>query len=448
MNKPHSTPRTLAVETLLRVQDGAYSNLQLNQVIENHPMKASDVNLLTTIVYGVIQRDLTLAFWLRPFLKKPEKVASWVQVLLKTAIYQWQFLERVPKRAIFDETIEISKKFGHEGIRRFVTGILHQMDREGFASFETLKDPIDRLSITYSMPTWIIEVLIKQVGAAKTESILAAVNEPANQSVRINSLKVTDQQALTQLAKAGYEVKQSAVADHALVLSGKPANQAALFQAGAVTIQDESAMLPVQAMAISPEAQVLDACAAPGGKTVQLAERVEPAKNGAVTALDIHKHKVALIEKNARRMGVLKRIKPVVLDARQVDQKFADGQFDAILVDAPCTGIGLVRRKPEIRYGKTLTDSENLAKVQQAILEAVAKKVKINGIITYSTCTILQQENRDVVANFLGSHPNFESVRVTTAHNLKADRNSDYLEIYPDDYGSDGFFISQFKRIS
>jgi 16S rRNA (cytosine967-C5)-methyltransferase len=137
----------------------------------------------------------------------------------------------------------------------------------------------------------------------------------------------------------------------------------------------------------------------------------------------------------------------VALDARKIDDQYPDDAFDQILVDAPCSGIGLVRRKPEIRYEKQLSDSQNLAKVQLSILNAVATKVAIDGIITYSTCTILNQENRDVVAAFLATHPEFESQRVATANDLKPDRTTDYLEIYPDDYDSDGFFISQFKRV-
>lgn len=447
MTTPDTNPRSLAVTALMRIQKGAYSNLQLNQMLDDTHLDPRDASLLTTIVYGVIQHQLTIDYQLKPFIQKPNKLQPWVKVLLETAIYQWQYLERVPKRAIFNETIDIAKKRGHEGIRRFVTGVLHQMDRSGLPDPSEITDQTQRWVTQYSVPEWLITSLLDQRGAEKTEAILKVINQPANQSVRVNSKRLTVAQATEQLQADGYDVTASAVSENGLVLNGKPANHAELFKQGDITIQDESAMLPAESMHVKANQEILDACAAPGGKTVQLAESVDESAGGQVTALDIHQHKVRLITQNAKRMGVSDRVDAVTLDARKVDDMFADGLFDQILVDAPCSGIGLVRRKPEIRYEKQLRDSEALAKVQLAILNAVATKVTINGIITYSTCTILNQENRDVVAAFLAAHPDFVSQRVHTAHDLKADRETDYLEIYPDDYGSDGFFISQFKRI-
>lgn len=447
MTTPDTNPRSLAVTALMRIQKGAYSNLQLNQMLDDTHLDPRDASLLTTIVYGVIQHQLTIDYQLKPFIQKPNKLQPWVKVLLETAIYQWQYLERVPKRAIFNETIDIAKKRGHEGIRRFVTGVLHQMDRSGLPDPSEITDQTQRWVTQYSVPEWLITSLLDQRGAEKTEAILKVINQPANQSVRVNRTRLTVAQATEQLQADGYDVTVSAVSENGLVLNGKPANHAELFKQGDITIQDESAMLPAESMHVKANQEILDACAAPGGKTVQLAESVDESAGGQVTALDIHQHKVRLITQNAKRMGVSDRVDAVTLDARKVDDMFADGLFDQILVDAPCSGIGLVRRKPEIRYEKQLRDSEALAKVQLAILNAVATKVTINGIITYSTCTILNQENRDVVAAFLAAHPDFVSQRVHTAHDLKADRETDYLEIYPDDYGSDGFFISQFKRI-
>lgn len=447
MTTPDQNPRSLAVTALMRIQKGAYSNLQLNQTLDDAHLETRDANLLTNIVYGVIQHELTIDYQLKPFIKKPNKLQPWVKVLLETAIYQWQYLERVPKRAIFNETINIAKVRGHEGIRRFVTGVLHQMDRTGLPDPAEITDRTQRWSIQYSVPEWLITTLIDQRGAEKTEAILNVINQPANQSVRVNRTRLTVAEATAQLTADGYDVTPSAVSENGLVLHGKPANHSELFKRGDITIQDESAMLPAESMHVTANQEVLDACAAPGGKTVQLAENVDESAGGQVTALDIHQHKVRLITQNAKRMGLSDRVDALTLDARKVDDVFADGMFDQILVDAPCSGIGLVRRKPEIRYEKQLRDSEALAKIQLTILDAVANKVTINGIITYSTCTILNQENRDVVAAFLADHPGFISQRVQTANALKADRESDYLEIYPDDYGSDGFFISQFKRV-
>lgn len=213
-----------------------------------------------------------------------------------------------------------------------------------------------------------------------------------------------------------------------------------------MTIQDESAMLPVEALHVQPGDQVLDACAAPGGKTTQIAAALDASQGGQVTALDLHAKKVKLIARNAARLQVADRVNAMALDARKVDQKFANQTFDKILVDAPCSGIGLIRRKPEIRYDKTPEDSQHLQSIQLAILDAVSRKLKVNGTLVYSTCTILDTENADVVAQFLATHANFEPVTVTTARNVKDDRDTDALAIYPDDFDTDGFFVSAFRR--
>ncbi|WP_203648581.1 16S rRNA (cytosine(967)-C(5))-methyltransferase RsmB [Secundilactobacillus yichangensis] len=447
MSKLDNNPRSLAVTALTRVKNGAYSNLQLNQMIDQANMSQRDAGLMTTIVYGVIQHRLTIDYQLAPFIKNPKKVADWVMILLETAVYQMQYLERVPKRAIFDESIQIAKTRGHEGIRRFVTGVLHQMDRVGINDPADIDDPIKRQSLIYSVPEWLIKELNDQLGAEKTTSVLESINHPANQSIRVATDQITMTDAKSALEEEGYKVTDSQVSADGLVLSGKPANQAKLFHDGQVTIQDESAMLPAEAMHIKPNMMILDACSAPGGKTVQIAGQLSADDRGQVVALDIHEHKVRLVKQNAKRMHVDDRVVTQASDARKIQNVFEDQTFDEILVDAPCSGIGLVRRKPEIRYEKQLKDVQSLAKIQLDILEAVAQKVKINGIITYSTCTILNQENRDVVTAFLANHPEFESQRVETARDLKPDRATDYLEIYPDDYDSDGFFIAQFKRV-
>lgn len=447
MSNTDNNPRSMAVTALTRVKNGAYSNLQLNNLIDQSDISQRDAGLLTTIVYGVIQHRLTIDYQLAPYIKHPQKVADWVMILLETAVYQLEYLERVPKRAIFDESIQIAKTRGHEGIRRFVTGVLHAIDRHGLADPAEISDPVERQSVTYSMPEWLIENLTAQLGEKKTASILDSINQPANQSIRVAIDQISMADTKQALVDEGYDVHDSKVAAEAYVLNGKPANDSALFHQGQITIQDESAMLPAESMHIKPNMMILDACAAPGGKTIQIAGELDADKRGQVVALDIHEHKVRLVNQNAKRMNVADRVVAQTLDARNVEKVFEDGTFDEILVDAPCSGIGLIRRKPEIRYEKQLKDVQALAKIQLDILNAVAQKVKINGIITYSTCTILNQENRDVVTAFLAQHPDFESQRVTTTLDLKADRSTDFLEIFPDDYDSDGFFVSQFKRV-
>ncbi|KJW13481.1 16S rRNA (cytosine(967)-C(5))-methyltransferase RsmB [Levilactobacillus spicheri] len=442
----NETARSLAVDALTRVAGGAYSNLQLEKIIDRSSLNDADRRLLTNLVYGTIQHQLTLEYYLDAFVKPNQKLQPWVKMTLLVALYQMLYLDRVPNWAIFDEAIQLAKERGHEGIRRFVTGVLHAVDREGVPDVSQIADPTERLSVTYSMPQWLVTTLQQQLGEAKTESILKTINQPAAQSVRVNTAVTTVDAAIQALEAVGYTVDVSTVSGDGLRVDGHPANHSELFENGQLTIQDESAMLPVEALQVQPGDQVLDACAAPGGKTTQIAAALDPQAGGQVTALDLHAKKVKLIAQNAARLQVADRVNAMALDARKVDDEFADDTFDKILVDAPCSGIGLVRRKPEIRYDKTPEDSQHLQKIQLAILDAVSKKLKPQGLLVYSTCTILDTENADVVASFLQTHPNFEAVRVTTTRNVKADRTTDTLSIYPDDFDTDGFFVSALRR--
>lgn len=442
----NETARSLAVDALTRVAGGAYSNLQLEKIIDRSSLNDADRRLLTNLVYGTIQHQLTLEYYLDAFVKPNQKLQPWVKMTLLVALYQMLYLDRIPNWAIFDEAIQLAKERGHEGIRRFVTGVLHAVDREGVPDVSQIADPTERLSVTYSMPQWLVTTLQQQLGEAKTESILKTINQPAAQSVRVNTAVTTVDAAIQALEAVGYTVDVSTVSGDGLRVDGHPANHSELFENGQLTIQDESAMLPVEALQVQPGDQVLDACAAPGGKTTQIAAALDPQAGGQVTALDLHAKKVKLIAQNAARLQVADRVNAMALDARKVDDEFADDTFDKILVDAPCSGIGLVRRKPEIRYDKTPEDSQHLQKIQLAILDAVSKKLKPQGLLVYSTCTILDTENADVVASFLQTHPNFEAVRVTTTRNVKANRTTDTLSIYPDDFDTDGFFVSALRR--
>lgn len=437
-----NNPRELAVKTLLRTSNGSYSNLQINAVIESTAMNDADKALFTNIVYGVIQHRLTLEYQLAPFLKNPKKTDDWVKELLYTAMYQLTYLDRVPKRAIFDESIKIAKQMGHDGTRRFVTGMLHQMDRQGLLDPNQIKDPIRRVSIKYSVPEWLVSLIGDQLGQAKAERIFESLNQAPKQSVRVNKVKTTKAQLLDQLTQAGYETEESRVADEALIIDKGQIVHSPFFESGLLTIQDESAMLPVESMTIKPADIILDACSAPGGKTTQIAANL---KTGKVIALDIHQNKLKNVTRNAKRLGVDHLIETQALDARKVSDRFEDQVFDHILVDAPCSGFGLMRRKPEIRYDKSLADVKHLSQVQLQILEAVAPKVKTGGTITYSTCTIVQQENQEVIRQFIEAHPDFRVEPTKTDLNLPTDDNG-MLNLYPDDFGSDGFFVCSLVR--
>ncbi len=445
MTNIKSTPRWLALDTLDRViGQSAYSNIQLNNTISRHHLSEADKNLLTKIVYGPLQHQLTIEYRLAPYLRG-KKLAHWVNVLLLEAVYQLDYLDRVPDFAVVNESVEIAKVKGNPGIRKLVTAVLRNYLRHSKRDTSEIKDPIKQMSVESSVPRWLVSQLADDYGLASTSKILQSINDPAHLSLRVNLAKTTVDTVIDQLKQEGIHVHRSPVAPQGLVVEAGNVIQSNAFRDGLVTIQDESAQLAVDSMNLQPTFQVLDACAAPGGKTVQIAEQLSA---GQVTALDIHQNKVRLIEKNARRMGLEKRVKAMALDARKVGQQFEDETFDAILVDAPCSGIGLLRKKPEIRYDKSVEDSQRLHKIQLAILDAVATKVKKGGIITYSTCTLLKMENELTIREFLASHPQFTELTTETTKCIKDGRDARSLTILPSDYGTDGFFIGTLKRLS
>ena len=439
----NETPRYLVVDMLDRVmRQHAYSNLTLNQVLSQHSLSGRDQRLLTQLFNGVLQHRLTLEYWLAPFIRG-KQLTPWVNELLLSALYQMRYLDRIPDRAVFSETIEIAKQRGHAGIRRFVTGVLHAIQRQGMRPLSTITDPVKRLSITASVPQWLVQQLVAEHGFPRTERMLATINEPPVQSVRLVH-PAEREGVIRSLQQAGLTVVPSAIAPAGLRVTGGFVPTTAVFQQGLITVQDESAQLAVDALGVRATDQVLDACAAPGGKTTQIAGNLT---TGTVTALDLHAHKVKLIKQNATRCEVAARVSARQLDARQVATTFAPGQFDRILVDAPCSGIGLLRRKPEIRYMKTAADSHQLHTIQGAILDAVAPTLRVGGRLVYSTCTILRQENEETVTAFLARHPEYILDRVQTTKKVKEHRDDAFLTIYPDDFMTDGFFIATLRRV-
>lgn len=435
----NKSARAISLETLIRVlADGSYSNISLNNSLQHSSLSLTDQNLATRIVYGTIQYRLFLEYQLKG-LVRTKITEKYLKPLLLMSLYQIIFLDKVPNRAVLDEANKLAKQFGrhHSSGYRIINGILRSFIRRGVI-LPDKKDRIRYLSIKESVPEWLVNYFINNFGIKKTESVLTSINQPAKNSVRISSL-VDSKQVFAKLKADGYEPQWSNLSTHDVVLNHGGISQSDLFKQGKLTIQDEAASLVVEAFNFDQEADhVLDACSAPGGKTVQIAENIK----GDVIALDIHEKKLNLVRENAWRMHVEDRVKTKACDARKAPEIFKPGEFSKILVDAPCSGLGLLRRKPEIRYTKSLQDLRNLQKIQLAILDSVSSLLKEQGELVYSTCSISIEENEQVVKQFLRQHPSYKLEPFKLS---KLESETGMLKVMPDLDGNDGFFIAKFK---
>lgn len=441
-------PRYQAMTLLTRVEgEQAYSNLLVNQVIEENQWSPEDAGLFTELVYGTLSRKITLEYYLRSFLKPGQSVEDWVFQLLLISLYQLEYLDRVPAYGIINDAVDIGKAKGHGGIGKFINGVLRNVQRQGVPDTSLISDELQRMSIELSLPKWLLKRLIASIGKEETVALGLSLFEPSKVSARVNTEVMTRDQALTALKEEGFDVEPSAISPVGIV--GKKGFLAGsrLFETGALTIQDESSMLVAPSLRLETNHQVLDVCAAPGGKTTHIATYID-AHQGQVHALDIYEHKTKLIKENAKRLQVEQKVTTHISDARELEQVFPsrDTKFDRILVDAPCSGFGLMRRKPDIKYSKNPKDFEKLPELQYEILEAAAKKIKQWGIIVYSTCTILEEENQQVIERFLANHPDFETIDVLGSQMIPKAVKNQYVSLYPHQYMTDGFFICCLKQ--
>lgn len=446
-NQIKKTSRFLAVELLEKVEKNqSFSNLLLSDTMETVLLSKEDRAFLTELVYGVIQNKRLLDYQLDPFIKKQKKMENWVRQLLRVSLYQMTKLDRVPVHAIVDEAVQIAKVRGHKGVSGLVNGVLRNINRKGVRSPEEIKDPAGRLAVTYSYPDWIIHLLKEEVGLEETEKIVRSLSSRSKVSLRVNQARLSKKEAIAALEAEGFEVVESSVAEDGLISQNGLPVRTDLFQQGLITIQDESSMLVSEAMRVEESDVILDACAAPGGKTVHMATQLNAEANGKIVALDLHKNKIKKIKENSDRLGVTDVVETKALDARKSKDSFDSETFDKILVDAPCSGLGLMRRKPDIRYQKSLEDIYSLQKVQLDILTSVAPLLKKGGRLIYSTCTITTKENDDVVKRFINENNEFEIEPVYVNNKELTLSDEGFLHLYPHLYGTDGFFIASLRK--
>ncbi len=436
MNKRNQTARGLALQILGQIFDkGAYSNIALKQELDKSDLSQQDKALVTEIVYGTVARKITLERDLAHAIADRDKVDSWVYHLLMLSLYQLLYLDKIPNHAVVNEGVNLAKK--GRGTDKFVNAILRKFVDQPLPDIDAIKRKNKRLSVRYSAPVWLVKALVTEYGQERAERMLESLFVRNKASVR-----VIDPSQLDELAQS-LQAEKSPLSPVGLVKAHGHFAGTEAFQHGLITIQDETSQLVAPTLELEGHETVLDACAAPGGKTMHMASYLT---SGQVVALDVHEHKLELITENATRLHLEDKVQTKSMDARMVHKHFAADSFDKILADAPCSGIGLIRRKPDIKYTKETADFESLQKTQLEILDSVCQTVKKGGIITYSTCTIVSKENQEVLARFLEEHPNFEQVHLE--HKCQDIIKDGCILITPELYGTDGFFICQVKRIA
>ena len=436
--------RDAALSILMAIEKNqAYSNLLLHQTIEKYDIEPKDRGLLTEITYGTLQHKMTLDYYLQPFIKG--KLDDWVRQLLRLSLYQIHYLDRIPNHAAVNEAVEIAKKRSHKGTAGLVNGILRGILRQGVRSTEEIADPIERLSIEASHPLWLIERWVKQFGFEQAQTMAFENNIPPAHTVRVNTTRISVEEAIDMLLDEGIVAHQSEVIPECLHIEKGQVAKTKAYQYGAVSIQDESSMIPTYALQIEPGQRVLDMCAAPGGKSMHIAEKLN--SQGSLVSVDLHPHKVKLIADQATRLG-FNNIETRTWDSRELTNEYDEQSFDRILVDAPCSGLGVIRRKPDIKYTKKQEDFASLHNIQIRLLDEAYKLIKPNGLIVYSTCTIDEVENNGTVQAFLANHKDMmleelDNVLPEAYHHLTS---NGMIHIFPQDFNSDGFFVAAFRK--
>ncbi|WP_066502941.1 16S rRNA (cytosine(967)-C(5))-methyltransferase RsmB [Abyssisolibacter fermentans] len=441
--------RFIATKILINIEEkGAFSNIEISKNLKNLE-NILDEGLIREIVYGVIQNKVLIDFIISKYSKIPiNKLTVKVKQILRIGIYQIVFMDRIPERAACNESVKVAKKMCHQGIPGYINAVLRNIIRNKSSLIPDYKEynRVDYLNLKYSHPKWLIEHFIKEFGYEFTADLCEANNSKPKLNIRVNTLKITRDELIKKLEEKDINVKSLPYSKDGLVVNNaKRITNLSEFKQGFFSIQDESSMMVAEIMNPKPESIVLDVCSAPGGKTCHLAQKMN--NKGKIISRDIYEHKLSLINKAAKRLEI-DIIETQLIDALTLDENMIF-KVDYCLVDAPCSGLGLLRRKPEIRWRLSMEDINNLSHLQYKILTNASKYVRLNGILLYSTCTISKKENFDVVSRFLEANTNYELLpfEEDICVKLGIQNNIGYTQLYPNVHGTDGFFIAKFRKI-
>ena len=425
-------------------RQGGWSDAILKKRLAAAGLDSRDGALATQLCFGVLQNRLLLDFYLSHFSSLPlKRMEGKVVEALRLGAYQMLFLEKIPHSAAVNTSVELTRKHcKNPRAAGMVNGILRSLER----SLERLPaipqtDPVSDLSTRYSHPEWLVRELLATLGGGETAKLLAANNSQPPITAQGNTTKTTLEQLAQMLEEEGIQTQPHPWLADCLILS-KPGNleRLAAFQQGLFYVQDPASKLAALALDPRPGMRVLDCCAAPGGKSFAAAICMEG--RGEVVSCDLHPHKKKLIQAGADRLG-LSNITPMTADGKVFRPEW-ENAFDRVLVDAPCSGLGVIRKKPDIRY-KDRLPLLDLPKVQREILATAARYVKPNGLLVYSTCTLLRRENEGVAEDFLRCHPGYKAEAFTLPEPVGFVGDG-RVTLWPHRQGTDGFFISRFRR--
>jgi 16S rRNA (cytosine967-C5)-methyltransferase len=435
--------RKLAASILERViNQKSYSNLVLSSELNSSDLSDKDKGLVTEIVYGTLRRLKTIDMIIQSFVRDMSVMDSRTLNIIRIAIYQMEFLDKVPSYAACNEAVELAKEVSEKD-SKLVNGILRNyVKKDGIMDIE-FRNRVDEIAYKFSFEPWMIRMFIKQYGEKETIKILTGLNYTPKVTVRVNNLKYDYDQVFEELEALDYEVYEGSVCPEAIAIKGgRSIESNPLFEEGKITVQDESAMLVAPLLEIEDGQTVIDLCSAPGGKTTHISELLN--NTGEVLAFDLHEQKLDLIKNTSQRLGIT-NIKLEQMDATKLNSKLV-GLSDRVLIDVPCSGIGIIKKKPEIKWTKKRNDLKDLVEIQRQIMDNAWEYLRIGGIMLYSTCTLNKEENEQNIEWFLNKHKDAEIVKVFIGkgENFEYDKLGT-LTILPNE-DMDGFFIAKLKK--
>ncbi|MDO4633411.1 MAG: 16S rRNA (cytosine(967)-C(5))-methyltransferase RsmB [Eubacteriales bacterium] len=442
--------REIVLDILMEViEEERYSHIVLREVLEKYQyLEKRDRAFISRVSEGTLEHMIQLDYILEQFSTvKVKDMKPLIRSLLRMSVYQLKYMDNVPDSAVCNEAVKIAQKRGFYSLKGFVNGVLRATARglSGVSYPDKEAHPLDYLSVRYSMPEWILREWLSLYPPETVERVCARMEEERPTTIRCNLDRATKEEIIESLRSEGITVKENPYLDYALEISGYNYLQAiTAFKEGLFYVQDVSSMLVTEAAAPQWGSYCIDVCAAPGGKSLHLSDKL--AGSGYVEARDLTEYKVDLMQEN------IDRTKRINMAAVQKDATVFDSQSvnkaDILLADLPCSGLGVIGRKPDIRFRMTSMRQQELVRIQKKMLDTVWSYVKVGGSLIYSTCTIAQEENIRNVVWFQENYPfELESLDPYLPEGLHSDTTKEgYLQLLPGVHGTDGFFIARFKR--